>query len=118
MYAIRSYYGGWGAPHWPKEYGGAGLSTIEQFILNSEFAFTGTPAVGGSGSRLLGPTVLMHGTEIQDQGDAAVIIALFIGLERRGRRPVGFYCVLLPLVYAPVRFFLDFLRATPRNNFV
>jgi phosphatidylglycerol:prolipoprotein diacylglycerol transferase len=44
---------------------------------------------------------------------AAVIIALFIGLERRSRRPVGFYCVLLPLVYAPVRFFLDFLRATP-----
>jgi phosphatidylglycerol:prolipoprotein diacylglycerol transferase len=44
---------------------------------------------------------------------AAVIIALFIGLERRGRRPAGFYCVLLPLVYAPVRFFLDFLRATP-----
>ena len=26
---------------------------------------------------------------------------------------MGFYCVLLPLVYAPVRFFLDFLRATP-----
>ena len=32
---------------------------------------------------------------------------------RRSRRPVGFYCVLLPLAYAPVRFFLDFLRATP-----
>jgi phosphatidylglycerol:prolipoprotein diacylglycerol transferase len=42
-----------------------------------------------------------------------VIIALFFGLERRKRRPVGFYCVLLPIVYAPVRFFLDFLRATP-----
>ena len=42
-----------------------------------------------------------------------LIIALFIGLERAKRRPVGFYCVLLPIVYAPVRFFLDFLRATP-----
>lgn len=42
-----------------------------------------------------------------------LIIALFVGLEHRKRRPVGFYCVLLPLVYAPVRFFLDFLRATP-----
>jgi phosphatidylglycerol:prolipoprotein diacylglycerol transferase len=44
---------------------------------------------------------------------SALIIGLFIWLERRSRRPVGFYCVLLPLVYAPVRFFLDFLRATP-----
>ncbi|MBW2210643.1 MAG: prolipoprotein diacylglyceryl transferase [Deltaproteobacteria bacterium] len=44
---------------------------------------------------------------------SAAIIALFIWLERRSRRPVGFYCVLLPLVYAPVRFLLDFLRAAP-----
>lgn len=42
-----------------------------------------------------------------------LIIALFVWLERRRRRPVGFYCVLLPLLYAPVRFFLDFLRAPP-----
>ncbi|MFW2386960.1 MAG: prolipoprotein diacylglyceryl transferase [Polyangiales bacterium] len=41
------------------------------------------------------------------------IIALFFTLERTKRRPVGFYCVLLPLVYAPVRFCLDFLRAAP-----
>ncbi len=42
-----------------------------------------------------------------------LIIGLFVFLEHRRRRPVGFYCVLLPLVYAPVRFFLDFLRAAP-----
>ena len=42
-----------------------------------------------------------------------LIIGLFIWLESRKRRPVGFYCVLLPLLYAPIRFFLDFLRATP-----
>ena len=42
-----------------------------------------------------------------------VIIGLFVWLERRKRRPVGFYCALLPIAYAPVRFFLDFLRATP-----
>ena len=41
------------------------------------------------------------------------IIGLFVWLESRKRRPVGFYCVLLPLLYAPVRFFLDFLRAAP-----
>ncbi|WBL37528.1 acyl-CoA dehydrogenase family protein [Tepidiforma flava] len=29
---------GWIAPAWPKEYGGAGMSVVEQFILNQEFA--------------------------------------------------------------------------------
>ncbi|MDA1061978.1 MAG: acyl-CoA dehydrogenase family protein [Chloroflexi bacterium] len=58
---------GWAAPHWPTEYGGAGLTSIEQFIFNSEMASTGAPQVGGSGLRLLGPTVLVHGTEEQKQ---------------------------------------------------
>ncbi|KPK15226.1 MAG: hypothetical protein AMJ62_09920 [Myxococcales bacterium SG8_38] len=44
---------------------------------------------------------------------SALIIALFVWLEHRRRRPVGFYCALLPLLYAPARFFLDFLRAPP-----
>lgn len=44
---------------------------------------------------------------------AAFIIVLFVGLERRRRRVPGFYATLLPVVYAPVRFVLDFLRAPP-----
>lgn len=39
------------------------------------------------------------------------VIPLFLWLGRRRRRR-GFYLVLLPLLYAPVRFGLDFLRAT------
>ena len=58
---------GWAAPHWPTEYGGANLSSMEQFILNSEMAYTGAPPVGGSGLSLLGPTVLVHGTDEQKQ---------------------------------------------------
>jgi alkylation response protein AidB-like acyl-CoA dehydrogenase len=56
---------GWVAPHWPKEYGGAGLSSMEQFILNQEIARAGAPTVGGSGVSLLGPTLIVHGTEAQ-----------------------------------------------------
>ena len=44
---------------------------------------------------------------------ALFIIALFVSLERKHRRVTGFYCALLPIVYAPARFLLDFLRATP-----
>src|SRR5579885_2584245 len=58
---------GWVAPHWPKEYGGAGLTSMEQFILNQEIARSGAPHVGGSGVSLLGPTLIVHGTEEQRQ---------------------------------------------------
>ena len=29
---------GWIAPAWPKEYGGASMSVMQQFIMNEEFA--------------------------------------------------------------------------------
>ena len=56
---------GWFAPHWPEEYGGAGLSPNEQFIFNQEMALAAAPRVGGSGVSLLGPTLIVHGTEEQ-----------------------------------------------------
>ena len=58
---------GWFAPHWPAEYGGAGLSPMEQFIYNQELAEAGAPIVGGSGVSLLGPTLIVHGTEEQKE---------------------------------------------------
>ena len=56
---------GWIAPHWPKEYGGAGLSPIEQFIFKQQMTIAGAPAVGGQGVSQLGPTLIVHGTEEQ-----------------------------------------------------
>ncbi len=56
---------GWVAPAWPKEYGGAGLGTMEQFILNEEFAEAGAPQVGGMGVSMAGPTIIAHGTDEQ-----------------------------------------------------
>src|SRR5262249_35868801 len=57
---------GWSAPHWPQEYGGGGLSTIEQFIFKQELALAGAPEVGGvNGVGQFGPTLLVHGTEEQ-----------------------------------------------------
>ncbi len=56
---------GWIAPAWPKEYGGAGLSTMEQFIMNQEFAEAGAPTFGGMGVSMAGPTIIVHGTEEQ-----------------------------------------------------
>ena len=56
---------GWVAPHWPKEYGGGGMSSMEQFVLNQEMARAGAPPVGGSGLAMLGPTLITHGNDEQ-----------------------------------------------------
>jgi phosphatidylglycerol:prolipoprotein diacylglycerol transferase len=43
---------------------------------------------------------------------AGAMTLLFFLLKRRGKQPLGLYVTLLTLGYAPVRFVLDFLRAT------
>ncbi len=56
---------GWVAPHWPTEYGGAGLGVIESAIFTEEMARAGAASIGGVGVNLLGPTLIQHGTEDQ-----------------------------------------------------
>ncbi|MEX2225352.1 MAG: acyl-CoA dehydrogenase family protein [Dehalococcoidia bacterium] len=56
---------GWVAPAWPKEYGGAGLDIKRQFVLNEEFAEFGAMNIGGFGTMMLGPTLIVHGSEEQ-----------------------------------------------------
>ena len=56
---------GWVAPAWPKEYGGAGLSVMEQFIMNEEFAEARAMNVGGMGTSMIGPTIIIHGNADQ-----------------------------------------------------
>jgi alkylation response protein AidB-like acyl-CoA dehydrogenase len=56
---------GWVAPAWPKEYGGAGLTVMQQFIMNEEFAEARAPQVGGMGTSMIGPTLIIHGNEEQ-----------------------------------------------------
>lgn len=56
---------GWIAPRWPAEYGGAGLSAQQEFILQEEMMRAQVPTVNGIGAFLLGPTLLEHGTAEQ-----------------------------------------------------
>lgn len=57
---------GWVAPHWPKQYGGAGMTPMEQFIFNEEMARAGAPlAASLHGVAMLGPTLIVHGTQEQ-----------------------------------------------------
>src|SRR3990172_4084463 len=56
---------GWAAPAWPKEYGGADMTVMQQFILNEEFAEARVPQMGGMGVSMAGPTIITHGTDEQ-----------------------------------------------------
>jgi alkylation response protein AidB-like acyl-CoA dehydrogenase len=60
---------GWGAPTWPKEYGGAGLSQSEERIITDELsdanAFNPIPTIALMGVTMVGPTILDYGTEEQ-----------------------------------------------------
>ena len=56
---------GWIAPAWPVEYGGAGLSVMQQFIFNEEMARARAPRPGGVGVGFAGSTIIVYGTEEQ-----------------------------------------------------
>jgi alkylation response protein AidB-like acyl-CoA dehydrogenase len=56
---------GWGAPAWPREHGGGGLSVKEQFILSEEFAWRRAPRSGGIGHGWAGPTIMVYGSQEQ-----------------------------------------------------
>ncbi len=61
---------GWVAPAWPKEYGGAAMSVMEQFVYNMETARMRAPSaiyIGGLGVAVLGPTILVYGNDEQKE---------------------------------------------------
>src|SRR5512139_935317 len=62
----RLYEAGYLGAAWPKEHGGAGLSPMEQAILNEELARANAPApLGSMGISWVGPAILRFGTEAQ-----------------------------------------------------
>ncbi len=66
---------GWIAPAWPKEYGGAGLGVVEQFIMNEEFAEARAVAMGGAAVGFLGPTLIQYGNDEQKKEHLSRILA-------------------------------------------
>ena len=55
---------GWIAAAWPKEYGGADLSILKQFVLTQEITEAGAPTSRRM-LNLVGPTIMLHGTAAQ-----------------------------------------------------
>ena len=62
---------GWGAPTWPTQFGGGGLSHPEAKVISQEIAkaggFNPIPLLTGMGTTMVGPTVLEYGTDDQKE---------------------------------------------------
>ena len=63
----RQYLGGWAGVSWPQEYGGRGLSVLEQLIWHEEYARAGGPPSGSMFVSLshAGPTLIVQGSDKQ-----------------------------------------------------
>ena len=58
--------GGWMCVAWPKEHGGRGCSALEVAAIEEEFLRANVPRVTrGMGEGLVGPSIIVHGTDEQ-----------------------------------------------------
>ena len=59
---------GWACITWPKEYGGRGATAIQSVIWNQEEArYKTPPSIFAIGQGMLGPTIMVHGSDEQKQ---------------------------------------------------
>ena len=56
---------GWLTMHWPEEYGGQNASPVKSAIFNEEISYMRAPGRDIFGVRMLGPTLMIHGSEEQ-----------------------------------------------------
>ena len=67
---------GWLTLAWPKEHGGLGAGPMQQLVYNEEMSALRAPGFGGMGVAMVGPTLMLHGTDEQR--------AKFLGPVSRG----------------------------------
>ena len=58
---------GWGAPTWPREWGGPGWDPVRQHLFDEECMVAGAPRQLPFGLRMVGPVLMKFGTPAQRQ---------------------------------------------------
>ncbi|WP_370153753.1 acyl-CoA dehydrogenase family protein [Ferrovibrio sp.] len=58
---------GWGAPNWPKDYGGPGWSAVQRYIFDEETAAADAPPLVPFGIAMVGPVIYTFGSDAQKQ---------------------------------------------------
>jgi len=59
------YRQGWGAPSWPREFGGTGWDVTRQTIFEDACAAAGSPRLPPFGTRMVGPVIIAFGNRAQ-----------------------------------------------------
>lgn len=54
---------GWAGPIWPKEWGGMGLTPMQEFIFENECFLAGAPPLDTAGHRMIGPVLMTFGSD-------------------------------------------------------
>ncbi|MHA6616974.1 acyl-CoA dehydrogenase family protein [Pseudonocardia sp. DLS-67] len=59
---------GWICPQWPEHFGGRGLGPVQNAIYSEELVRAGLPRIRrGFGENMVGPSIMVHGTEEQQK---------------------------------------------------
>jgi alkylation response protein AidB-like acyl-CoA dehydrogenase len=58
---------GWGAPTWPKQFGGTGWNPVQLHIFDEESAAAGAPRTIPFGLKMVGPVIMAFGSQVQQQ---------------------------------------------------
>ena len=58
---------GWIAPTWPKQFGGPGWTSAQQYIFEEEAAAAGAPPIMPFGVRMVAPVIMAFGSPAQQQ---------------------------------------------------
>ncbi len=66
---------GWGAPMWPKRFGGTGWSAVQQHIFDEECADAGAPIQMPFGLRMVAPVIMAFGNQSQQERFLPRIVA-------------------------------------------
>jgi alkylation response protein AidB-like acyl-CoA dehydrogenase len=58
---------GWGAPSWPKQFGGTGWGPVQLHIFEEEAALAGAPRTVPFGLKMVAPVIMAFGNEAQQK---------------------------------------------------
>jgi alkylation response protein AidB-like acyl-CoA dehydrogenase len=56
---------GWGAPSWPREYGGPGWTAVQQYLFELECTLAGAPRSIPFGPKMVAPVLMAFGNDAQ-----------------------------------------------------
>jgi alkylation response protein AidB-like acyl-CoA dehydrogenase len=67
LWQRRLHERGWGGFSWPKQFGGAGWNSVQQYIFDEESALAGAPRLIPFGTKMVAPVIMAFGNAAQQQ---------------------------------------------------